>query len=172
MRTEHFLPFDLENAFSSAFVLVVASAVLPNSFNGQIMVGEREYKDAAFFILEDMMYRGSVPAKHRKMDLEQLNGMVFSILQKERLHVSSRRSIDIIGSRADPQDVNHTSAIDLSVEQTQAGWHLSWNNEYTWQPAQMDSIAQALGSCNGGANMDNISIDQWLWNDIDPEMST
>lgn len=89
MNTEHFLPFDLENTFSSAFVLIVASVILPSSFCGQVTVGERKCKDAAFIILDDMIYRGSVPAKHRKVDLEQLNGMVMSVLQKEQLHYSN-----------------------------------------------------------------------------------
>ena len=170
MSTEHFLPFDLENAFSSAFVLIVASVILPSSFSTQVMVGELEYRNAAFSILDDMIYRGSVPAKHRKMDLEQLNQMVVSIRQKERLHIPTRRSTNTDKS-TDAQNLNNPSAIGSPVEETKAGWQLNCNNPYTWQPAQMDSIAQALGSYSGGADMNDFSMDQWLWNDTGPEMS-
>ena len=171
MSTEHFLPFDLENTFSSAFVLIVASVVLPSSFSGQVMVGELEYRNAAFSILDDIIYRGSVPAKHRKRDLEQLDQMAVSIRQKERLHISTRQSTKTIDKGTDPQDLNNPSAIGSSVEEIKAGWQLSCNNPYTWQPAQMDSIAQALGSYSGGADMNDFSMDQWLWNDTGPEMS-
>ena len=49
---------------------------------------------------------------------------------------------------------------------------LELDNQSAWQPAQKESIAQALGSYNGGAAMDNISIGQRLWDVTDLEMRT
>lgn len=125
------------------------------------MVGELNYKDAAFSILDDMIYKGSVPAEHRKADLEQLDGMVKSLLHNEQREHSNRLLIEAINSQI---DYSNQPAISSSMEATQVGWQLSWNNMENFYPAQMDSIAQALGSYNTGAGINDDSIDQWLWN--------
>ena len=173
MTKEHFLPFDLESVFSSAFVLMIASVILPTSIcSQQVLVGERSYKDAAFSILDDMIYRGSAPAKHRKADLEHLNSMIESLLREEQLPNPTRQLMtEASNSRTGPQPVDDSpsSAIPSSsmAENNSAGWQLSGNNNVgSLYPAQMDSIAQALGSYNdnAGANLDDLSIDQWLWN--------
>ena len=136
------------------------------------MVGDRNYKDAAFDILDDMIYRGSVPAKHRKSDLEHLDGMVKSLLQRDQIQTSNGGSTQAIDSQRGFQDFDVMSAVGSSMNETLLGTQLNWSGVNSFYPAQMDSMAQALGSYNAGADFNDVSIDQWLWNDAGSAIHT
>lgn len=66
MLPENFLPFNLENAFSSAFVLGVIDAILPG------LVPDQGYVELTNEILDEMISRGNKVAKIRKNELELL----------------------------------------------------------------------------------------------------
>ena len=136
------------------------------------MVGDRSFKDAAFDILDDMSYRGSAPAKHRKADLEHLDGMIKLLLQRDQLQISNGGSTRAIDSQTGFQDFDVPSTVGSSMNESSLGWQLNWSGMNSFYPAQMDSMAQALGSYNAGADFDDISNDRWLWNDAGLAIST
>jgi proline utilization trans-activator len=77
LTTECFLPFDLEQAFSAAFVLILTTAVPgvpePNSKDLQTSLN----------VLDTMIGRGNVVARYRKEELNRLEEML-QVFQAQR----------------------------------------------------------------------------------------
>lgn len=67
-----FIPFQLEEAFSSAFLLQVIAAVVPSC------LPDRSHGLLAHHIFDNMIEKGSHGARIRKLELERLERLVFS----------------------------------------------------------------------------------------------
>ncbi|KAI9904892.1 hypothetical protein N3K66_001421 [Trichothecium roseum] len=67
---EAFLPFQLEDAFSSAFILYIVRAVNPG------LVQDESWRDDIDSVLDNMISKGSVVAPLRKKELSQLEYIV------------------------------------------------------------------------------------------------
>lgn len=157
MTKEHFLPFDLESAFSSAFILTIVTAILPSTERDRITVQGRNVKDVATRILEDMIYHGSVPAQHRKAELVQLEQMVASLSNRNYPPLMS--DFDIVPS------YNSSVANNLgqSLMEERVPYD-GWTHQAGYLPSQIDSMVRGLDIYNT-ADMELDSIDQWLWTD-------
>lgn len=66
---DSFLSFDLDSAFSSAFVLILATSVHPK------LLPDNAWLTVAFEILDDMISKGSPLAKLRRSEVEELAQM-------------------------------------------------------------------------------------------------
>ncbi|KAL5355569.1 hypothetical protein BJX96DRAFT_184168 [Aspergillus floccosus] len=74
---ETFLPFDLENLFSSFFNLSLISATIPD------VVMDPSYREMGFSLLDDMIARGNCVAQLRKSEMELLEELVQPLVQSE-----------------------------------------------------------------------------------------
>lgn len=136
---ETFLPFDLEVAFSSAFVLSLLSVV------GFTPACEDSSADLIRGILDVMIKRGSIPAKFRLEELERLQDML-------RLVASPMETENTVQSLAEldsRHDNNHGEGVDA------LGDMLSFNTadntlgqgpvvDFGLSPEEMLSVAQLL----------------------------
>lgn len=75
-RTESFLPFDLEFAFSASMILSIVQAILPT------FVPDPNWLTMVELILGAMIQRGSVVAGLRKAELQHLNLLLAPLHQK------------------------------------------------------------------------------------------
>ncbi|KAF9885860.1 hypothetical protein FE257_012332 [Aspergillus nanangensis] len=74
---ETFLPFDLENLFSSFFILSLISAAIPD------IPLDPSYREMGFSLLEDMIVRGNCVAQLRKSEVELLEELVRPLVRPE-----------------------------------------------------------------------------------------
>lgn len=74
---ESFLPFDLENLFSSFFILSLISAVLPGT------LPDHSYRDMGFSLLDEMIARGNRVAQLRRSEIELLEELVQPLIRPE-----------------------------------------------------------------------------------------
>ncbi|GKZ39165.1 hypothetical protein AbraIFM66950_012002 [Aspergillus brasiliensis] len=84
---ETFLPFDLENLFSSFFILSVISAILPDTLT------DPSYRDMGYSLLDAMIKRGNRVAQLRKSEIELLEELIEPLMQQQQ-----GRSTDIEGN--------------------------------------------------------------------------
>ncbi|KAL6899918.1 hypothetical protein GGI43DRAFT_427621 [Trichoderma evansii] len=80
---DSFLPFQLETAFSSAFLLCLIDAILPD------FVPDKSWLVAAHEIFDIMIARGSPAARLRKREFQRLEHILVSYL-RERLEEADR----------------------------------------------------------------------------------
>ncbi|RAL10199.1 putative C6 transcription factor, partial [Aspergillus homomorphus CBS 101889] len=92
---ETFLPFDLENLFSSFFVLSLISAILPDASM------DPTYRETGFSLLNEMIERGNRVAQLRKSEIELLEELVQPLTQR---HSTSPATADLAsGHLATPE---------------------------------------------------------------------
>ncbi|GIC86025.1 putative C6 transcription factor [Aspergillus udagawae] len=89
---ETFLPFDLENLFSSFFILSLISAVLPGS------IPDHSYRDMGFSLLDEMIARGNRVAQLRRSEIELLEELVQPLIRPETPHREEDAGIPLIES--------------------------------------------------------------------------
>lgn len=161
---ETFLPFDLEQAFSSAFVLTIMSAlpVLPG-------FGNKDHIDTTFSILDTMISRGNVVARFRKTDLQELQEAMGQMQSGTRSPLESLPDTNshvledtVTGSRVPRMataatDLASTGLIDRvptvgSATDTASEQMLPIAEFIEWEPTLFD-----IGS--------NQLPDDWLWAD-------
>ncbi|KAL4777703.1 hypothetical protein BDW60DRAFT_7963 [Aspergillus nidulans var. acristatus] len=71
---DSFLPFDLESAFVSSVVLLMAQAI-----DHTLLESRRPWLDKSYLILDDMISRGNLIAQYRKTELEQLSALMYQL---------------------------------------------------------------------------------------------
>ncbi|GFF25162.1 LOW QUALITY PROTEIN: putative C6 transcription factor [Aspergillus udagawae] len=91
-KTETFLPFDLENLFSSFFILSLISAVLPGT------IPDHSYRDMGFSLLDEMIARGNRVAQLRRSEIELLEELVQPLIRPETPHRDEDAGIPLIES--------------------------------------------------------------------------
>ncbi|GKZ91399.1 hypothetical protein AnigIFM59636_003652 [Aspergillus niger] len=74
---ETFLPFDLENLFSSFFILSVISAILPDTLT------DPSYRDMGYSLLDAMIERGNRVAQLRRSEVELLEELIAPLMQRQ-----------------------------------------------------------------------------------------
>ncbi|TQN67216.1 Proline utilization trans-activator, partial [Colletotrichum shisoi] len=163
---ESFLPFDLEQTFSAAFVLTLMTAVpgLPTR-NG-------EYVQTAFGILDTMMERGNVVARYRREELKKL---------QEMLHLAQARLFQAAAAAAaggDVMDSTGNLGLDTQSANVLQTNHVGQDVLGEGGPATGSSTANGLASeqmlsiaglldwePSVAALQDDQLAGNWLWTD-------
>jgi hypothetical protein len=165
------LPFDLEYTFSSAFVLIIVSSILPSSSQGKAYNG-LTYRDTITSILDDMILKGSVPAKFRTIELEELDRMFSQILTKDHPaevphnppQETQKAESDI---HAVPPELLQPEYPMLASE-IYLDWGPDWQSldeSHVLSPLHMLSVADILGS-DTVSGFEPTSLDGWLYGDV------
>ncbi|RHZ70181.1 hypothetical protein CDV55_105702 [Aspergillus turcosus] len=89
---ESFLPFDLENLFSSFFILSLISAVLPGT------LPDHSYRDVGFSLLDEMIARGNRVAQLRRSEIELLEELVQPLIRLDTPHREEDTGVPLIDS--------------------------------------------------------------------------
>lgn len=81
--SDTFLPFDLESAFSAAFVLVMASSVHPK------LLPQENWLNTIMAVFDYMIMKGNVLASLRKSEVEELAQMLRPRRQTHQNNIST-----------------------------------------------------------------------------------
>ncbi|GES58218.1 C6 transcription factor [Aspergillus terreus] len=161
---ETFLPFDLENLFSSFFNLSLISATIPD------VVMDPSYREMGFGLLDDMIARGNCVAQLRKSEMELLEELVQPLIHpldmqpRQRLasppaedHIpdqepsaTSQFGIDLHGATGAPDE-------DLGFDWRDLGLSLNHMLSVT---DQLNTNSLVLD-----AEREQLQTDLWLWCD-------
>ncbi|EEU34036.1 uncharacterized protein NECHADRAFT_50458, partial [Fusarium vanettenii 77-13-4] len=140
-----FIPFQLEEAFSSAFILHVIASVVP------AWLQDRPCLPVAYLILNKMIAGGSHGARIRKMELQRLEKIFFSYLQVKAGEANNQapqseeapRLFDM--SRVVQQDDNSAMMQDYSPADDMAAWNLlDLQDSFTVSPSGLLTLAEGL----------------------------
>ncbi|EEY17191.1 conserved hypothetical protein [Verticillium alfalfae VaMs.102] len=82
---EAFLPFQLEDAFSSAFILYLIRAITP------ALIQDNNWTENIRSVLDKMISKGSIVAPLRKLELSQLEMQRWSMMSRRRRRRTTRR---------------------------------------------------------------------------------
>ncbi|PKX89235.1 putative C6 transcription factor [Aspergillus novofumigatus IBT 16806] len=171
---ESFLPFDLENLFSSFFILCLISAVLPGT------LPDHSYRDMGFSLLDEMIARGNRVAQLRKSEIELLEELVQPLIRPENPHREEDAGNPLIESTNErssvAQEQHHglgpdaegpapTSAIPVTVAQEE-------ELLFDWRDfgLSLNHMLSATDELNAnrlvpGAEDEELPADLWLWGD-------
>ncbi|KNG84696.1 C6 transcription factor [Aspergillus nomiae NRRL 13137] len=169
---ETFLPFDLENLFSSFFILSLISAILPD------IIPDPSYRDMGFSLLDDMIARGNRVAQLRKSEIVQLEELVQPLLQPHLQPLTPGSSAKQVGEEQPSEQTNDSAAVlpagispALSVpDAADVGQddeiHFDWK-ECGLSLEQMLSVTDQLNANNLvlDAEREGLQTDLWLWSD-------
>ncbi|KAM6516469.1 hypothetical protein FALCPG4_014652 [Fusarium falciforme] len=140
-----FIPFQLEEAFSSAFILHVIASVVPS------WLQDRPCLPVAYLVLNKMIAGGSHGARIRKMELQRLERIFFSYLQVKAGEADNQASqseeaprlFDM--SRVVPQDDDSAMMQDYSPADDMAAWNLlDLQDSFTVSPSGLLTLAEGL----------------------------
>ncbi|KAE8153471.1 hypothetical protein BDV25DRAFT_149542 [Aspergillus avenaceus] len=171
---ETFLPFDLENLFSSFFILSLVSAILPN------IIPDLTYRDMGFSLLDTMIARGNRVAQLRKSEIELLQELVQPLLQSRTQPLTPGSSTQPVPGCDEqlPEQVPETMAVlnagispaasapnTVPVVQDDE-LHLDWR-DFGLSLDHMLSVTDQLNANNLvlDAERDGLQTDLWLWSD-------
>ncbi|RSL54368.1 hypothetical protein CEP54_009928 [Fusarium duplospermum] len=140
-----FIPFQLEEAFSSAFILHVIASVVP------AWLQDRPCLPVAYLILNKMIAGGSHGARIRKMELQRLERIFYSYLQVKAGEANNQASqseeaprlFDM--SRVVQQDDDPAMMQDYSPADDVAAWNLlDLQDSFTVSPSGLLTLAEGL----------------------------
>ncbi|EXF74544.1 hypothetical protein CFIO01_11795 [Colletotrichum fioriniae PJ7] len=158
---ESFLPFDLEQAFSSAFVLTLMTS-MPG-----LSERENNYMQITTDILDTMIARGNVVARCRKEELEKLQEML--CLAQRHLYAPLPVAGDGSGSMqaTDQSPLRiHAGAASFMTEQPAEAGPATGSTTNGLASEQMLSIAGLLDwEPNMAAFDDDQLAGSWLWSE-------
>lgn len=160
LKTQHlletFLPFDLEQTFSSISVLTLISALS--------LAPEFDYEDCAdiaISIFDAMISRGNRVAEFRRNDLKQLQEATRQIYTNTRTSRVDREA----RSEAAAPHTEHTGTVPSAVEALEPS---SPGLRVTYASTEVLPIAAFLEWDLGFPNMLNDRLpDDWLWTDTE-----
>lgn len=157
------LPFDLERIFSAAFVHLMSSFITPGAINPSPL------REDFILVLDELVARGSVPARFRRADLEALDNMM-------RLWDSSNGNSESVNNFSNYQDVDlvpRESSIQALPDEEDAG---SAVNRF-WQMHGGLSDGLSIGQIPNAAQIMDVQQDMldpgigwagsWLWENGD-----
>ncbi|EXJ81855.1 hypothetical protein A1O1_07920 [Capronia coronata CBS 617.96] len=122
-----FLPFDLESAFSAAFIITLASVIVPS------MVSDAAaYRSISYRIIDYLIRKGNLPARLRKKELLCLDQMIRPLLNTPGL--PPRQNV----GNADEQSTSFSPEFGIF-----GNW-LAGPAESGFNPAEMLDIADQL----------------------------
>ncbi|KAE8323727.1 hypothetical protein BDV39DRAFT_217578 [Aspergillus sergii] len=169
---ETFLPFDLENLFSSFFILSLIAAILPD------IIPDPSYRDMGFSLLDDMIARGNRVAQLRKSEIVQLEELVQPLLQPHLQPLTPGSSAKQVGEERPSVQVNDSAAVlnggispALSVPEASDvvqddEMHFDWR-DCGLSLDQMLTVTDQLNANNLvlDAEREGLQTDLWLWSD-------
>lgn len=112
-RPEAFLPFQLEDAFSSAFLLQLIRSISPS------LVPDDSWRSNIYTVLDQMIAQGSLVAPLRKRELCQLESMMASMTPSSNPAMTPPTSTD--AHRSDEIDDSIIHADGVGFEH---GWDM------------------------------------------------
>ncbi|EAW16782.1 putative C6 transcription factor [Aspergillus fischeri NRRL 181] len=171
---ESFLPFDLENLFSSFFILSLISAVLPGTLPDQ------SFRDMAFSLLDEMIARGNRVAQLRRSEIELLEELVQPLIRPETTRPEEDPGLPLIGTTnergfvaqeqhrglgPDAEGLGPTPAATVTVVQEEE-LLFDWR-DFGLSLNHMLSATDELNanSLVPGAEDEELPADIWLWGD-------
>ncbi|RHZ66765.1 putative C6 transcription factor [Aspergillus thermomutatus] len=169
---ESFLPFDLENLFSSFFILSLISAILPGT------LPDHSYREMGFSLLDEMIARGNRVAQLRRSEIELLEELVQPLVRPETLHreegtgvppvdsINERNSVareEQHGMGPDAEDPSPTPAVTVTQEEDLL---FDWR-DFGLSLNHMLSATDELNanSLVPGGEGEELPTDLWLWGD-------
>ncbi|KAB8235289.1 putative C6 transcription factor [Aspergillus alliaceus] len=166
---ETFLPFDLENLFSSFFILSLVSAILPD------IILDPSYRDMGFSLLDDMIARGNCVAQLRKSEIVQLEELVQPLLQPHlepltpggsAKHATAYRVTDQANEPVAVLNAGISPAISARNAVHDDEIHLDWR-DCELSLDHMLSVTDQLNANNLvlDAEREGLQTDLWLWGD-------
>ncbi|KIX00026.1 uncharacterized protein Z518_10953 [Rhinocladiella mackenziei CBS 650.93] len=124
---DSFLPFDLESIFSAAFIVTMASAIVPS-----MIPDVASFKATSYRILDYLIRKGNIPAQFRKQELLCLDEMILPLLNQGDQGLSQQTH--------DHDEVPNMHPLDLGLF---SGWSAA-PGEGGLSPSQMLNIADQL----------------------------
>lgn len=152
---ESFLPFDLDSTFSSAFILALMAIIPHCPFKDVTEI------DTSFYLLNQMIARGSFIAEFRKDELERL----LEFLRLLNVELSATTPVESqLGYLAATATTNAAEHFAQDFDQTKQASHLPPHLEETsavsgLSPNQMLGLAELLDQDTAISQEDL----HWLW---------
>ncbi|KAH8432764.1 putative C6 transcription factor [Aspergillus melleus] len=169
---ETFLPFDLENLFSSFFVLSLISAILPDT------LPDPNYREMGFSLLDEMISRGNRVAQIRKSEIELLEELVQPMTRSymDRTQPGANALAQVMAPLAPnqlPEQVNTPiTALDTAVPTPALPPGQEEELPFDWRDLglsmdHMLSVTDQLDANNLilDADREGLQADLWLWSD-------
>ncbi|KKK24020.1 hypothetical protein AOCH_002780 [Aspergillus ochraceoroseus] len=170
---ETFLPFDLENLFSSSFILTLISAIIPD------ILPDTNYRDLGFSLLDEMISRGNRVAHLRKSEIELLEELVQPLIQapvhNQRTWGNLTRPLSIYVRQDHPQRPGNNPIPPLEVEDRHTPPALPnpiapAEDELLFDWGYLDHMLSAADQLNANNSVldgehQEIQADLWLWSD-------
>lgn len=163
---ESFLPFDLENLFSSFFILSVISAILPDTQPDP----DFNYREMGFSLLDDMISRGNRVAQLRKSEVELLEELIQPLVQAstppvgyENDATSQTPGINAVPTVDSVLPASALSSVDVNQDEDLG---FDWR-DYGLSLEYMFSVTDQLNANNLvlDAEREGLQNDLWLWSD-------
>ncbi|KAL6354358.1 hypothetical protein LRP88_11688 [Fusarium phalaenopsidis] len=140
-----FIPFQLEEVFSSAFILHVIASVVPS------WLQDRPCLPVAYLVLNKMIAGGSHGARIRKMELQRLQRIFFSYLQVKAGEANNQASHSEEAPRLFDMSrvVQHDGDSVMTQEYSPADDIAAWNlldlqDSFTVSPSGLLTLAEGL----------------------------
>ncbi|PLB34900.1 putative C6 transcription factor [Aspergillus candidus] len=163
---QSFLPFDLENLFSSFFILSVISAILPDTQPDP----DFNYREMGFSLLDDMISRGNRVAQLRKSEVELLEELIQPLVQASAQPVGSENDersqtpgINAVPTVSSVLPAAPLPSVDINQEEDLS---FDWR-DYGLSLEYMFSVTDQLNANNLvlDAEREGLQNDLWLWSD-------
>ncbi|KZF21338.1 hypothetical protein L228DRAFT_249146 [Xylona heveae TC161] len=106
---ENFTQFDTEYAFSAAFILTLTSAIIPGA------VPDREHKEIANEVLNEMIRKGNAVAQFRKNELAILDDLVEPLHAAQNGQHGAQSSVEFTASSELCTNGNGTSGWEIVI---------------------------------------------------------
>ncbi|KAH8736362.1 fungal-specific transcription factor domain-containing protein [Ilyonectria robusta] len=149
------LPFDLERIFSAAFVLKMLHFLTPR------LKSYRPLRSESNLLLDDLIDRGSIPARFRKSELVSLEVMMQTWTDEGPEIVDDGPSQE----SERPQDtVLHSELPQLEGVETGLGeFEANFVDPNRMSPGHLLSLVEMVDVQEGATDSDMAWMDAWLW---------
>ncbi|THC96555.1 hypothetical protein EYZ11_003947 [Aspergillus tanneri] len=166
---ETFLPFDLENLFSSFFVLSLISAILPDT------LPDPNYREIGFNLLDDMIARGNRVAQLRKSEIELLEELVQPLIRSQaqppqgenpRSHLVAPVGENRVAGLENALPALYVGSSTPALPSNEEDLPFDWR-ELGLSMDHMLSVTDQLDANNLilDAEREGLQTDLWLWSD-------
>jgi hypothetical protein len=157
------------------------TAIIPTLKRAPIKIREHMIDNTIHSILDEMIFHGSVPARHRKFELQQLQRMLDALFETNQSGVIANLEIELLRNQrvTAQRDARHEDSArengEVEVAEPQMAPQVDWYNQFIAQSsntvfsadvAQMQP-ALSSGFYNGGIDIEG--TDDWLWSSLAPE---
>ncbi|KAK7413857.1 hypothetical protein QQX98_007274 [Neonectria punicea] len=145
------LPFDLERIFSAAFVLKMLRFLIPKLKYYRVLRSESN------LLLDDLIDRGSIPARFRKSELESLEVMIRTWTEEPE------QASQVQSSQSNQEPQQAPLAPSAEVQQVEGDFQGNFTDPYGMSPGHLLSLVEMVDVQEGNLDSDMAWIDAWLW---------